>query len=297
MTSLIACGGGSPDKETDTPNLDSGDQTTGDTTDGGTAGGGTPGGDDGTGGTNLIEDIRFGSGSGDEFKNRSINFENGYSLLGTTQFITVSVIDPNNDSSIVAQNYTYKFSSACAEKTPPKSSFLTDTIVNASGTAKASYTNESCLADTITVSLINPDGTEKAQIVSSLEVSVPKLGSGSGIDFVEGKISGNVSLIDTKSTTLSLNAVDRHISAINKKISSDDGKDFIVKWASDCAAATFTPASQILTSDIETAYNAGSCTADTVTASLYTQQDKVNPIHTANVSISIGSEVCTNAIT
>ena len=283
MTLLIACGGGSPDKDTETPSLGSEDTTTSED--------GTTGGDDGTtGGTNLIEDIRFGSGSGDEFKNKSINFEKGYSLLGTTQFITVSVIDPNNDSSIVAQNYTYKFSSACADETPPKSSFLTDTIVNASGTAKVSYTNDSCLADTITVSLINPDGTEKAQIVSSVEVSVPKLGSGSGIGFVEGKISGNVSLIDTKSTILSLNAVDRHLSAINEKISSDDGENYIVKWESTCTDSTFTPSSQKLTSDIKTTYNASSCTADTVTASLYTEKDLTTAIDTANVAISIGSE-------
>lgn len=283
LTSLIACGGGSPDKKTETPSLGDEPAVGGGTTDDGAI-------DGGTGGADLIENIRFGSGSGADFKNKSINFENGYSLLGTQQPITVSVIDPNNDNSIVAQNYTYKFSSACAAETPPKSSFLVDTITNASGTAKVYYTNESCLADTITVSLINPDGTEKAQIVSSVEVSVPKLGSGSGSGFVEGKISGKVSLVGTTSTILSLDAVDRHISVINEKISSDDGKDYIVKWTSACTNSTFTPASQILTSDIETTYNANGCTTDTVTASLYTQKDKVNPIHAANVSISIGSE-------
>ena len=274
LTTLIACGGGSPDKETETPSLGDEPAAGGGTTGGGTTGGGTAGGDDGTGGTNLIENIRFGSGSGTDFKNKSINFENGYSLLGTTQPITVSVVDPNNNSSIVAQSYTYKFSSVCADETPPKSSFLTDTIVNASGTATVSYTNDNCLADTITVSLINPDGTEKAQIVSSIKVSVPKLGSGSGSGFVEGKISGEVNLVDKTSTILSLNAVDPE--NVNKIINS---ANYFVEWTvSGCLTASFTVERQSLfTPQIQTRYEHDtSCPASAsdnlnVTATLYSK--------------------------
>lgn len=116
-------------------------------------------------------------------------------------------------------------------------------------------------------------------------VYIPQLGFGSGADFTSGLISGQAILVNTLSTFLSANVVDK--SNVNEKINSDN---YNVKWSATCSEATFSIESQSLaTADIITLYDANTCTdTDTVTLSLYAKGDATTILDSASLSITIG---------
>ncbi len=112
-----------------------------------------------------------------------------------------------------------------------------------------------------------------------------KFGFGTGVDFVLGKIDGDINLIDKSSTKLVVNAVD--VLALNANVISED---YVAKWTSTCTASAFSIYSQTLsTPEIETRYDANTCLdTDTVTISLYAISDMETVIESASVILSIG---------
>jgi hypothetical protein len=120
---------------------------------------------------------------------------------------------------------------------------------------------------------------------NSLTVGSISLGSGSGVDFVSGLIGGQAVLVNTLSSMLSANAVDK--SNFNVNINSDN---YSVTWNAACSEATFSIESQsLVAADIVTRYDANTCTGtDTVTLSLYAKGDATTVLGSASLSITIG---------
>ena len=127
--------------------------------------------------------------------------------------------------------------------------------------------------------------TAIATISTAVQGTSPQLGYGAGADYVDGLISGETILLDTLSTKLTANAVDR--GDLNSKVNSDN---YEARWSTTCTASTFSIESQsLLSGEIVTRYDANSCTGtDTVTLSLYAQDDLTTVIDSTSVTISIG---------
>lgn len=166
-------------------------------------------------------------------------------------------------------------------------SFLMTSLIACGGGSPNSDSEQPSLGSDDSTTLDDSNGDDGVVDGGSSESTiVPKLGSGSGVSFVVGEITGEVELIDKTFTTLSLNAVD--VSNINSVISSED---YTAKWTSTCTDASFNVLQQTLnqSSNIETRYDANSCAPnDTVTVSLYENADLNTPVDTATVTISIG---------
>ena len=281
---LTACGGGgsptSADESasgTDTSNTETEDNS-GSSPDSGV--------DSGTG--SSITNISFGSGTEADFQPGVIALSHNYSLVGGTLQLNVNVVNNDAGSAAVAQTYQYEFSSTCSLESIPRASFNVNKLRNSTGQAEVTYRNISCNdSDTITVKLLSADGAEQlAKAIAIVPAYVPQLGYGSGADFIAGKIEGNANLIDEDSTKLTANAVDKE--NLNSLISSDD---YVAQWSASCADASFSIASQPLsTSNIVTRYDANTCTGtDTVTVKLFAKNDLTTVLNSIALNLSIGT--------
>ena len=281
---LTACGGGSPSDES--------------TTDAGTGDGSSTAPDptnptDPSSGSNSVPigDIGFGSGSGGGFKPGAPGVEGQYSLLGQDFEISANIVNTQKNNETITEKYQFVFSSACASLEPAAAHFSVSTIGSELGSASSIYHNSSCLInDEITVQLFAAEAdvataTAIATISTAVQGTSPQLGYGAGADYVDGLISGETILLDTLSTKLTANAVDR--GDLNSKVNTDR---YEARWSTTCTASTFSIESQsLLSGEIVTRYDANSCTGtDTVTLSLYARDDLTTVIDSTSVTISIG---------
>ncbi len=128
---------------------------------------------------------------------------------------------------------------------------------------------------------------------NSLTVGSISLGSGSGVDFVRGKIEGNTNLFDDASTILTINAVD----ALNLN-AVIESSNYIAQWSAECSNATFSINSQSLSaSNIVTRYDANACAGtDTVTVKLFAKGDLVTVLDSASIALIIGETASVDAL-
>ncbi len=290
MTSLIACGGGSPDKDSDSPSLGDGNQTTGGTTGGGTTGG-TTGGDDGSvsdPGSSVTQVVKpgLGAGNGSDFNAGAISLSADYALAGSSVVLTVNGVNTDSNNSLLDAKYLYNFETNCPSNTV---SFSSNTIADSTGTVINTYFNRTCdTDDVITVELFSADAdiataTPLATASAQVKTGLPKLGNKSGVDFIDNAFEGNLNLVDEASTKLKATAVDPL--NVNTVLNS---ADYYVEWSSACPTAGFSIVTNNLSSAIETRYDgdAQACTTDTVTLTLFNKFDEVLDTLTGDITIS-----------
>ncbi len=243
----------------------------------------------------IAAELKFGSGNGADFLPGQLTLGSSYSMLGGELQITADVVDSNNGNAALAQSYQFQFSSTCSSNNPAQAAFSVDKVGSTSGSATVTYQNINCKnSDTITATLYTADGSQALATASSIvDVSIPKLGFGSGADFISGKISGEVILLDKTSTKLEVNAVDQL--NLNAIINSDD---YFVQWTSSCSASSFSIIKQSLASaNAVTRYDANTCTGnDTATITLYASKSPTIAIDSASVILSIGETASTSEV-
>ena len=283
---LAACGGGSPTSESGTPDTGSGD--------GSSVSPGTVDPVDPTS-PNVITNIGFGSGVGQDFKPGEITLDNSYSLLAGTLQVSVNVVDKDSANAAVAQDYQFEFSSTCSTKSPAQASFSVSKFGSASGSAATTYRNISCRdSDTLTVKLLSKDGSkELATAKVDVPAYVPQLGFGSGAEYIDGKINGQSILLIEPSTILKANAVD--VANINELISDEN---YTAVWRSSCAASTFSITSQNLASgSLVTRYDANSCKGvDVVTLTVYATKNLQVALDSISMNMQVGPVVDNAAV-
>ncbi|WP_420592378.1 hypothetical protein [Bacterioplanoides sp.] len=250
---LAACGGS-----------DGGSSVTGNSnTDNNTGGtGGNTGGN--TGGT-ATPSLAFGSGTGDNFKKGALAITEGGNdvssiLVGSPLAVSVSVVDENNSNQALANQYQYAYTSTCTAADPSTASYSASTVNNASGTAQSTYVAQSGCngSDTLKVSLFafgadTETATPLGEASTTLSVSVPQIGFGDGVDYVDGLIDGDKTLVGKTSTVLTANVVNR--GSLNSKVTSSE---YVATWASSCADGRFSIQNQglnLASGDIKTRYD------------------------------------------
>ena len=234
----------------------------------------------------LAENPVLGTGFGANFNTGDLDLSATYLLVGSRLDVTVKAVDADADNAPTQNSYQYKFSATCA--TAGTNSFASVVITSSDAEVTNTYFNHNCTGDnTITAELFDvgvdvDTATARSTAVGTIRTVMPKLGSGSGSTFEEGKITGEVNLIDVTSTMLSMNAVNPE--DVNSVISS---ADYLVKWESSCGS--FSIDSQLLsTSQVETKYEASTCSgSDTVTARLYSSEDPTAEITSISVDIDV----------
>jgi len=211
-------------------------------------------------------------------------------LAGSNLAITVQGIDANDNSALTG-DYKYQFVTDCAAGT---GTFPAEVVETSTGSVSTTFNNKNCVTSgdtTLTVNLFeaNANVVTDAPLstrTTKFKTAYPKLGFGSGADFVSGKIDGVTKLVEDASTKLTVNAVDPL--DLNSLIDSDD---FVAQWSADCAAATFSIESQPLSTPAAvTRYDANTCTGtDTVTVKLFAKDDLVTELNSISISLTISS--------
>ncbi len=249
---LSACGGGESTVTGDSTGTDTGGTDTGGTDTGGTDTGGTT--------TNVSEGL--GAGTGSEHEPGELTLSASTILTGGSVTVTVNGVDKNdNNSDLTNSSYQYTFSSVCASASPATASLSTASTFSSSGAASTVYSNSGCSGtDTITAQLFNQTddvsvATPLATATATLQATAPQLGFGSGVDYRDGKIDGELDLVGVTETVLTANAVDPL--NLNALVTS---ANYIVTWSSpECSSDSFSISSQSLsTPTIQTRYEAGS---------------------------------------
>ena len=249
---LSACGGGESTVTGDSTGTDTGGTDTGGTDTGGTD----------TGGTTTDVSAGLGAGAGSEHKPGELTLSASTILTGGSVTVTVNGVDKNdNNSDLTNSSYQYTFSSVCASANPATASLSTASTFSSSGAASTVYSNSGCSGtDTITAQLFNQTddvsvATPLATATATLQATAPQLGFGSGVDYRDGKIDGELDLVGVTETVLTANAVDPL--NLNALVTS---ANYIVTWSSpECSSDSFSISSQSLsTSTIQTRYEAGS---------------------------------------
>jgi len=277
---ITACGGGGGSPASGTDDTNTGANT------------GTDTGTDTGASAVPVGNIGFGIGEGASFQPGEPGVSARYSLVGEDIEVSASIVNTQNNNVAVLENYQFVFTSACSELSPAAASFSVPVIGSATGSATSIYRNKSCQTnDAVTVQLFAAGdnvttSTALSTITTNIQGASPQLGFGEGAGYVDGLISGQTILLDTLSSTLLANAVDR-INP-NTKIKSDN---YIVVWSSSCSASTFSISSQSLAAgDVKTRYDANTCTGtDTVTLSLYARADTNTVLDSTSLNITIGN--------
>jgi hypothetical protein len=215
-----------------------------------------------------------------------IVLSNDHALAGESLVVSINGIDVQNDNVALTDNYVYRFTQSCAGTAFEQASIQSNT-----GVVSNVYRNTSCAnsSDILTVQLFEASDLTFTTSLDTKTVTIntayPKLGFGNGAGYIDGLISGQTILVDTLSSMLSANAVDRL--DLNRKIESDD---YVVSWSSSCENSTFSIASQsLVTADIVTRYDAMTCAGtDIVTLSLYAKDDLVTVLNAISLTINIG---------
>ncbi len=231
-------------------------------------------------------DPKLGFGNGSDYSDGQLRLSADYALAGSSITVIVNGVNIKDNNALLAGNYLYKFVSTCPANS---TSFSSSVIASNNGVVSNTYTNAQCqVTDTITVSLF-ADGantavdTPLATATGTVETALPKIGSKTGADFIDGTIEGNANLVDSASTYLSATVVDPL--NVNKSLSS---ADYYVEWSSVCATAKFSIASQNISSSVKTRYDgdADSCPTDVVTLTLFNKFDDSLGSITANITIN-----------
>ncbi|MFL0808676.1 MAG: Ig-like domain-containing protein [Oceanobacter sp.] len=281
---LSACGGGESTVTGDSTGTDTGGTDTGGTDTGGTDTGGTT--------TNVSEGL--GAGTGSEHEPGELTLSASTILTGGSVTVTVNGVDKNdNNSDLTNSSYQYTFSSVCASASPATASLSTASTFSSSGAASTVYSNSGCSGtDTITAQLFNQTddvsvATPLATATATLQATAPQLGFGSGVDYRDGKIDGELYLVGVTETVLTANAVDRL--NLNALVNSDA---YAATWTSSCDTANFSIPSQTLNnSTIQTRYDADTtkCPGDnTITLTLALKSDTSNVLDTISAIVKVG---------
>lgn len=264
-------GNGSPDGSGDSTDTDTGTDT-------------------GTG-VEVVETLGVGSGVGFVVGQMSTSLNDGALLpYGGSATISVSVVDTNNSSRLLATPTTINFTSDCAVL---GTSTLAATATSSGGVATVEYAAVTCTgADTVTATTIDESGnistaTVTIQIEPNPEV-IESLGTGSGASYSAGAMTSGLAegevLSYGASTTISVNIVDAASS--NELLSTPT----TVNFSSACAAQGLATIGGSAVSSAGTAavnYTASSCTgSDTITA---TTTDDDGNTATASLTIEISS--------
>ena len=170
LTTLIACGGGSPDKDTSDGS-------------GGTTEDGTTTTEDGTTTSTNTEvgTPSIGSGTGSSFVANTIAVANagltdGKLAAGGQVNISVDIVDLENESArISGTTYGVVFSSPCSDLDPAQAGFDNSEIVVAQGKAETTYRAQGCSGtDLVTARLYNSlDGEiDKSNVIATAQASI-----------------------------------------------------------------------------------------------------------------------------
>mgnify|MGYP006078085911 CR=1 FL=1 len=214
---------------------------------------------------------KLGTGNASGFNEGQLDLSANYVLAGGSLVIGVNGVDELDDNALLSTDYIYKFESKCALGT---TRFSSDAITSATGQVTNTYFNQTCSGgDEVTVKLfaagadVDSD-TPLDSASASFNTAMPKLGSGSGADFVVSNISGNTNLVDEAFTRLNATVVDPL--NVNRELRS---ADYYVQWSDDCnnGDSTFSIVTQNISSNIETRYNADavSCSTPKITLKLF----------------------------
>ena len=231
-------------------------------------------------------DPKLGFGNGSDYSDGQLRLSADYALAGSSITVIVNGVNIKDNNALLTGNYLYKFESTCPANS---TSFSSNVIASNNGVVNNTYTNRQCqVTDTITVSLF-AEGADTAvdaplaTATGSVDTALPKIGSKTGADFIDGVIDGNANLVDSASTYLSATVVDPL--NVNKALTSSD---YYVEWSSACATAKFSITSQNISSDIKTRYDgdADLCQADVVTLTLFNKFDDSLVSTTIDISVN-----------
>jgi len=219
-----------------------------------------------------------------------LTISNDYVLAGGSLEVLVKGVDSNDGSPLVG-DYKYQFISSCADGTSEFESML---VVASSGAVSNRLKNKNCVTSgdsTLTVNLFEAGADVESDaplsVISTVfKTAYPKLGFGSGADFVAGKIEGVTNLIDEASTKLAVNSVD--VLNLNSLINSDN---YVAQWSAECEEATFSVESQSLsTPNVVTRYDANDCVgSDTVMVKVFAKNNLNTELNRASLKLTIGS--------
>lgn len=220
----------------------------------------------------------------------ALTIANDHVLAGSNLSITVQGIDANDNSALTG-DYKYQFVTDCAAGT---GAFPAEVVETSTGSVNTTFSNKNCVTNgdtTLTVNLFEANANvvtdaPLSTLTTKFKTAYPKLGFGSGADFVSGKIDGVTKLVEDASTKLTVNAVDPL--NLNSLIDTDD---YEAVWSADCAGATFSIESQSLsTSSVVTRYDANTCTGtDTVRVKLFARDDLATELNSTSISLTISS--------
>jgi hypothetical protein len=240
----------------------------------------------------VSEVAKLGTGNGSDFNLGQLDLSETYVLAGGSLVIGVNAVDILDSNTLLTSSYLYKFNSSCAAGS---TRFSSEIIVNSTGQVTNTYFNQTCSGgDTITVELFeaNADTTADSPLATAsatFSTAMPKLGFGTGADFVDSTISGNTNLVDEASTKLLATVVDPL--NVNSLLNS---ADYYVSWRDDCSGgdSDFSIVTQKLSSTIETRYDADAalCKTPRVTLELFNQFNEVLASVDVDIIIADGLE-------
>ena len=244
---LAACGGGG------------GDDVVGSSGNGAGSDGGS---DNGDGSNPATVDPKLGSGIGAQFVSGAISAGSFSVVAGSSLEITVNGVDSNQANAALSSIYQYTFTSQCSSSN--QASFSIANATSSTGTLTTTYHNINCAnGDTITARLFQ-GGADTSVVDNALatatlviNTALPKLGNGSGADFVDGQIGGLNTVSGSESVELTATAVN----PLDNNAALDS-RDYEVEWSSDCSAGSFTLEKQSLEDEIRTRYSSDITNAD-----------------------------------
>lgn len=244
---LAACGGGG------------GDDVVGSSGNGAGSDGGS---DNGDGSSPATVDPDLGSGIGAQFVSGAISAGSFSVVAGSSLEITVNGVDSNQANAALSSIYQYTITSQCSSSN--QASFSIANATSSTGTLTTTYQNINCAnGDTITARLFQ-GGADTSVVDNALatatlviNTALPKLGNGSGADFVDGQIGGLNTISGSESVELTATAVN----PLDNNAALDSS-DYEVEWSSDCSAGSFTLEKQSLEDEIRTRYSSDITNAD-----------------------------------
>lgn len=273
---LVACGGS-----------DSGESVTGNNT-GSTGSTGSTGNNNNTGGSQTPAAPRLpalGSSSGTAYRDKRVELSLEQVLVGGESVVTVTAVDKNAANAPLTDNYRFVFSSTCQAAGNAEFS-ISETV--AAGTVASTYRNKNCTSgDAISVQLYAVGSSSVvATATGSITTSNPNLGNGEGVNYIDNKVAGRLTLQGETETELTATAVNPL--KANEKIS---GSNYRVRWASSCADASFSVTEQDLSSDVSTKYRLNSTTsclgANNLTLQLFEKNNASNILDTVNFTVTV----------
>jgi hypothetical protein len=253
------------------------------------------GGDSGnTGGTdNEISVLpSLGSGNGAAFNEGVLALTLDEVLVGGETVVTASAVDKNSSNTSLSDTYQYVFTSTCQAADNAEFS-ISQTY--ASGQVSSTYRNVNCPGgDVITARLFSENAdistdSAIATATATITTALPTLGNGSGFDYSDNKVAGNLDLEGETETDLSASVVNPL--RANEQITS---ANYRVRWSTNCADASFSVEEQSLETDIVTKYRANDTTClgtNTLSLVLFEKNNPSVTLDTINFTIEIAQGV------